>query len=446
MTIGTDSAINKLNTIDTIEKLEQYVTETIINTSEDYSSLIPSISNFVEACNRKLDNLREVTDKNQVLNELPSKFSNCANLIKTLQQKTLGENNNNTIDQLVNTFSHLQSEADESAYNDLEEDFEMINNNDESDDVDSFYYPPDQETTVQQNSLEDYNQRNHEMQLQDASVSTLYSLYDNTWDLTTTLSMKAYGYFYGQTVNDIIDNTSSIPEEYAHTVKTLIENLGSRLSTSEVVDFIIALGKTNLHKDKAQFLAYALTNKHIIDGRRPSELVETYLKNRYTIECLKSEGSHPVDLLFIPFVYKGSSIIGMVPYADPGHITLVAVCFSTKTVEYYDSFGFEPESWTCYENFCMKEELEKIRLHCFGKEEGDILTPVTKQQHDWHSCGVFVIWYILQRLNGQSYESITNKEMTSTEIEYIRTELGKLLANPKQFENKINLHLEKSYY
>lgn len=418
MTIESSTTPQKtiFEEITSVEQLENFIKSTC-NTESSYFDYLPSLSHLTDSLYESLEGIKHVAETNESLQDLSAKISSYIDQLCTFQiESTPPRENSEVINAVSETLTTFKKELEPpSSGTDLDDDdFEMLLPGHENIDTD-------------------------ETDKGECGSSIFYSLYDSTWDASRTASLRVYGYIFGQTVEDVIKKTDNIPDEYLYTIKSLIENLGGRLTTREVVDFLNALSCSKVYQDQAEFLGTALCNKHTIDNRKPSQLLKGYYKWPFVNDSIKKSGTPPVDFLFIPFVYKGSNLLDMLPYVDTGHIVLITVCFSTKTVEYYDSFAFPPESWTCYENFSMKEELDSIKKHCFGEECGEILTNNTKQQHDWHNCGVFVIWYIIQRMNNVLFEEITSKEITASDIESIRTDLAKILASPKKMNKKILL-------
>jgi Ulp1 protease family, C-terminal catalytic domain len=395
----------------TLEELGSFISSVSSYEGPPLSEYVPSLSELTDTLYEKLTSLKRISESSEHLQELSSKISSYIQQIKKYQETS--KENNATVEKVSETLTEFKKELDTPKVStDLADDFELL---------------------CEEGEGEEYTMP------QDLPPSLLYFLYDNTRDASRTASLMAYTYLFSTTVEDVIEEADDIPEEYFITIKSLIENLGGRLSTREVIDFINALSCSTLYEDRATFMGTGLVNKHSIEGRSPSELIDSFMDNRETRKSIEETGSPRVDLVFIPFVFKGSYALDLIPYVDTGHIVLITVCFSEQTVEYFDSFGYTPESWTCYQNFNMKEELENIKDKYFENDEGLVLSTPFKQQHDWHSCGVFVIWYIIQRLNGVPYQKIVTTPMTVDDIETIRLELAKLLASPKRFDKKINI-------
>lgn len=404
MTIQTS-----VDNIDSVETLGGFIGEAC-SEKGSYFDYIPSLPSLTDSLCNKLQEIRKAAENNENLRELSKRINSYIEQLRLFQiAANSSEMQGQLVNTLLNTLSSFKEKLDAPIDGqDIEDEFELIT--------------PDSDKEEGQ-----------------AQSSTLYSLYDGAWDASRTASQKMLSYVWGQTLTDVIKNPEKIPENHLATIKSLIENNGGRLTSREVADFINALNCSKAYAQQAEFLAMALCNKQTIEGRRPSESMRSFLNNHHVIRNMEETGTPHVDLAFIPFVFKGSDLLGMVPYVETGHIILITVCFSKKTVEYYDSFAQPPETWKCYEGFCMKKELEIIKTLCFGEAEGKILTSTTKQQHDWHSCGVFIIWYIIQRLNKAPFEEIASKEVTAEDIESIRTKLAKILASPKKLNKKIAL-------
>lgn len=251
-------------------------------------------------------------------------------------------------------------------------------------------------------------------------------------DAYTTLSTYLYGLVYPPSVSDLFGDTTKIPIAYERTIKKLVEEPGSRLRTKEVSDCMSVICDDNVSRLKCEILGLGMTGKESIKGREPSKLVASYLESPFVKKQTLKLKSSPHDLVFIPFVYKGSSLIEMIPGTDPGHIVLITISFIDKTVEYYDSLAYRPEEWTCYENFQMHKELEKIRDQCFPNDpQVKILSKCNKQQYDWHNCGVYILNYMRSRTKGLSFSKINTDPMSNREIQSIRIDLAKMLFDSK---------------
>jgi len=255
------------------------------------------------------------------------------------------------------------------------------------------------------------------------------SITHDVYDAYSTILTHVGGWINPPKISDLFD-LDKIPGHYMKSIKKLIEDPAGRLSTQESFDCMEILCSKEENKFSCEALGIGMTGKEYIKGREPSRTVKKYFKSPFVKKTIEQKGSRPHDLLFIPFVYKGSSLIEMIPGADPGHIIMITVSFADKTVEYYDSLAYAPEDWTCYEDFRMDEDLEKIKDFCFPNDsKAKILSQNQKQQHDWHSCGIHVLYYMKERLSQKSFHQIVTSSMGNGEIQKIRIEFATLLAN-----------------
>ena len=81
------------------------------------------------------------------------------------------------------------------------------------------------------------------------------------------------------------------------------------------------------------------------------------------------------------------------------HIVIVRVNFETKVIEYYNPQGGRAENETR-----MIKGVE-VPLNSFVQREGwQIQSCPVSHQTDWHSCGVFVCWFMKMRERVGSFE------------------------------------------
>ena len=245
-------------------------------------------------------------------------------------------------------------------------------------------------------------------------------------DLYQTGKLYLKEAIYIPKVSSIIPHTQ-IPSSYQHSVKKLIESPSTRIGSQQVYDLICKMKLSKNINVKWEALMEALFENISIDRRRPSYLIQDYIDSK--------NDSLNANIIFIPFIFKSNSYLRSL--FNSAHIVLITIDIDNKTIEYYDSLAYAPEYWVCYNKFCMREDLDIIKNTCFKNDpKAKIINNSLKQQYDCHSCGIYVLSYMKERLEGRSFEEITNQIMNSQDIQRIRIELACLLSEPEEADRK----------
>jgi hypothetical protein len=235
----------------------------------------------------------------------------------------------------------------------------------------------------------------------------------------TNKAVRTAGYYFQPRIMDD-SQLESIPERYRSTAKKLVNQQASRLDSKDLYYDFIPFLENNFSDETTRsrfaFLSSGLINNHCIENRAPSEQLNT---GYYDKETLKAK-----HLVFIPFVFKTN-----LQNFELSHIVLVVIDTQAKRVEYYDPNGDGPDRRQCYENFCMKDDLDLVKNFFFGEDtESKILVLSNKIQQDLNNCGVHVMDIIGRRIGGDTFEDIELQKVDSDEPMRIRTALVKLFA------------------
>lgn len=297
-------------------------------------------------------------------------------------------------------FTVIEDSSDEESSS--EEDFTFIPSKE------NFTFMSEEDFTIIENSPE------HNPLAEPATSTFLQDLYQ-------TGILRLQETIRSQTVSSIIPH-EEIPTKYKRSVKKLIESPSKRIGSQQIYDFICKMKKSKNINIKWEALMEALFVNISIDQRRPSCLIQDYIDSK--------NGLLDKNIIFIPFIFTGNSYLSS--FYNSAHIVLITIDKANKAIEYYDSLAYDIEYWFCYNNFSMKEDLETVKNICFKNDpEAKIITNSLKQQYDCHSCGIHVLNYIKDRLEGRSFEEITNQRMSSQEIQRIRVELACFLSEPE---------------
>jgi hypothetical protein len=112
------------------------------------------------------------------------------------------------------------------------------------------------------------------------------------------------------------------------------------------------------------------------------------------------------------FKYKRSAIVFNLDKHDEkgSHWVAFYIDNDNKTLEYFDSLGEKP-------NKNIKNYIDKIKSYV---PKYKILINKYVHQRKNSECGVYAIYYILQRLLGKSFEEIVKKKMPDEKISILR--------------------------
>jgi len=123
------------------------------------------------------------------------------------------------------------------------------------------------------------------------------------------------------------------------------------------------------------------------------------------------------NLNLMPAVRKVGLITNLDPhYRSGSHWTAFYLDLDDKSIEYFDSVGKPPYK-------TMKEYINNLKAWLKINKKMDTSIKINKKRFQKNydgDCGIWSSWYIIQRLNGRSFEDIVNMDFAEEKLNKCR--------------------------
>lgn len=185
------------------------------------------------------------------------------------------------------------------------------------------------------------------------------------------------------------------------------------------LDFVNNIQDKNLRRKIKYFTFKPKTTRGRHDWLSTKDI--DHVLGQHQTDQFKFLGAHPADYAKMneihPVVYAKTRYVGIVFNLDThekrgSHWVALVIDNQSQTVEYFDSIGRKPNKY-------IREFIISVMSVNPFKKYKLLVNHIVHQKQN-NECGVYAIYFIIRRINGDDFETITQKIVTDAEMNAYR--------------------------